>query len=266
MSGNIITRRVLSGALVGALALGAGGCSANGPTDSTSSDAASKVSATDATTSAAPNVVGMTAQEAWETLTAAGYVPILNEGDPKGEAVVSSQADNPAGVGSVASIVDPNGVAHPELDDTDWKGNVDVWVDGMCPISNAVGFSETDAREWLESKGFEVVVVEDGQVDPNLNVVKSTVPPSGSWQPTDSKVTLTVTSEVTMPDVIGLDPVAASATLLANHLQPSPSITSSKISDDLPKVVSASAEAGATLHVGDEVTLEYDKPLDNLDE
>ena len=104
----------------------------------------------------------------------------------------------------------------------------------------------------------EVEAAYVGEVDETANVVTEVTPALGAWVMDDERVTITVTSDVTMPDVLGDDPLTATQHLRVRGLVPDPAITEYMIEDGfIPTVESASAEAGAALRVGDVVELTY---------
>lgn len=208
-----------------------------------------------------PNVKGMPVQEAWHTLADAGYLPELEHSDAEGEPGTVVKLRVREAPDAVRSILDPNGEVHGEYDNVSWKACVYCGVCGMSqiPLQLTLGNSETEARAQLEEAGFlEVESAYLGEVDETANVVTEVTPALGAWAMEDEQVTITVTSDVTMPDVLGDDPLTATQHLRARGLVPNPAITEYMVEDGfIPTVESASAEPGATLRVGDVVELTY---------
>lgn len=124
--------------------------------------------------------------------------------------------------------------------------------------------SQTEAETLLASSGLEnVTIVEQGEVDPGLNHVVEALPEEGSWVSPHSTVTLTVSSDVTVPDLIGDDPVSAAGALTVLGLVPSPAVPSYSVQGDepMPQVVGMSVEPGEVVRMGATVELEFDRPL-----
>lgn len=212
-----------------------------------------------------PNVVGMPAQEAWAALVGAGFFPQFERADAEGEPgrVATFAAEEMPD--AVSLIRDANGEIHEEYDNVSWKASA---VCGLCemsqvPLQLTFGNSEAEARAQLEEAGIaEVEVTRVGNVDDAANVVTEVSPGLGVWVVDGEPVTITVTSDVTMPDVLGDDPFTAQTRLLELGLEPEPLITElSGLGDFVPAVDGASAEPGEPLRVGDVVELSYTTAL-----
>ncbi|HIZ46019.1 MAG TPA: hypothetical protein IAA19_03245 [Candidatus Olsenella pullistercoris] len=246
-----LSRRSFLGLCGGALAACAVGC-----------DGAETVSATVETEwGDMPNVVGMQAQEAWTTLVEVGFLPRFERSDDEGEpgTVVSLEAREVPD--AVSSILDANGEIHEEYDDASWMASA---VCGLCsmnqiPLQLTLGYSEAEARAQLEEAGIaEVEVSYVGDVDETANVVTEVAPLCGAWVMDGESVTITVTSDVTMPNVQGADLFTAQMRLMELGLEPEPFTTGISGANGLtPTVESASVEAGMPLRVGDVVELTY---------
>lgn len=210
-----------------------------------------------------PDVTGMGAQPAWERLVDAGFYPRLFRSDAEGAAgtVVSLEVEEP-GDDITPFPTDAEGAVHEELGETPWVASVRVGLSGMAqvPPTLQAGFSEEQARSALADAGFADVSAEHlGDVDQSANRVISTNPAPAAWAPLDQQVTLTVTSDITMPDIIGMDPVTATGTLVVNGLRPSPAVFEYEGSG--PVVVETSAEAGQTVRAGTVVEVTYSEEL-----
>ncbi len=246
-----LSRRSFVGVLAAVAAACASGC-----------DGAATAPATVATEwGEMPNVVGMQAQEAWTTLVEAGFVPSFERSDDEGEpgTVVSVLAREVPD--AVSLILDANGEAHEEYDGVSWKATAVCGLCGMSqvPLQLTFGNSEAEVRAQLEEAGIaEVEVAYSGDVDEAANVVTESSPPCGAWVVDGEPVTITVTSDVTMPDVLGDDPLTATQRLRERGLVADPAITEYMVEDGfIPTVERASAEPGAPLRVGDVVELTY---------
>ena len=208
-----------------------------------------------------PNVVGMQAQEAWASLVDAGFLPSFEHSDDEGEpgTVVSLEAREAPD--AVSSILDVNGEIHEEYDDASWTASAVCGLRDMSqiPLQLTLGNSEAEARAQLEEAGIEEVEVSYvGDVDETANVVTEVTPLCGAWVMDGEPVIITVTSDVTMPNVLGDDPFTAQMRLRERGLIPDPAVTELMVNDGLtPTVESASVEAGAPLRVGDVVELTY---------
>lgn len=117
--------------------------------------------------------------------------------------------------------------------------------------------------EQLEEAGFtDVQVVEEGDVDASRNRVKACDPVPISWALLDEEVTLTITSDVEMPDLVGMTPVDASAELIRSGLVPdSEALTNEGYYGRNPVVTSTSVPAGSIVRVGDTIAVEYSEPV-----
>lgn len=211
-----------------------------------------------------PDVVGMKPQEAWEALTAAGFLPTIERADNPDPCVVTARVTELPTYLVEWNYVDPNGAAHPELTDTEWRAQVVLGVGGLVQMPHVTLRSQTEAETLLASSGLEnVTIVEQGEVDPGLNHVVEALPEEGSWVSPHSTVTLTVSSDVTVPDLIGDDPVSAAGALTVLGLVPSPAVPSYSVQGDepMPQVVGMSVEPGEVVRIGTTVELEFDRPL-----
>ncbi len=103
---------------------------------------------------------------------------------------------------------DVEGTLHEELEGTEWQGGLDVWLAETSQIPpHITEASRTEGVEQLEEAGFtDVQVVEEGDVDASRNRVKACDPVPISWALLDEEVTLTITSDVEMPDLVGMTP------------------------------------------------------------
>ena len=88
-------------------------------------------------------------------------------------------------------------------------------------------------------------------------------PAPGAWAAPAPTVTITVTSDVTVPDVFGMTPLDASSTIVRSGLVPDPYVTEWGYTDEgTPIAVATDPRCGETVRVGDEVSIVFDRPLD----
>ena len=86
-----------------------------------------------------PNVVGMDAKDAWDALVEAGFLPQLHQAREDGT-TAAAQAGTVTSAraveltGAVEAPVDPEGVAHPELDHVEWRAVALVGLKGMRQV------------------------------------------------------------------------------------------------------------------------------------
>lgn len=215
---------------------------------------------------AMPNVVGLSAQDAWTTLVEAEFLPMFVQATAEGDPGTVASLDVRELDAEVFSIMDANGEIHDEYDGTDWKATALVGLSGMAQIPGQIlyGLSEAEAVAQLEDAGISNVdVTHEGEVDPDANLASEVEPLPGAWVLATDEVRLTVTSDVVMPNVIGDDPLTATQRLTTLGLVPSPAVTEYEVvSGGTPTVVSASADQGEELRVGSVVELEYSEPLE----
>ena len=215
-----------------------------------------------------PNVVGMDLQSAWEALVAEGYFPVIQESrsaESPGTVVDVDVQELPESMG-ISMPLDPSGTVHAELNETPWKAEAILSVSGLRQIPNiTLNCSERDARKLLEDAGFSnVEVTYQGDVDPSDNRVILARPTSGSWASPDEPVELTVTSDVTVPDVLGMTPLDASSELVLAGFSPDPYITEwgySTSDKGTPVAIATDPMCGETARVGDTVRIIFDRPL-----
>ncbi|NJE80735.1 PASTA domain-containing protein [Olsenella sp. SW781] len=216
-----------------------------------------------------PNVVGMDPQSAWEVLVAEDYFPVIQESrstESPGTVVDVDVQALPENMG-ISMPLDPSGTVHAELNETPWKAEAILSVSGLRKIPNiTLNCSERDARKLLEDAGFSnVEVAYQGDVDPSDNRVILARPTSGSWASPNEPVELTVTSDVTVPDVLGMTPLDASSELVLAGFSPDPYITewSYSTSDKgTPVAIATDPMCGETARVGDTVRIIFDRPLE----
>lgn len=210
-------------------------------------------------------LIGTDPQEAWETLVSEGWFPTLKRYPNGGTAgTVALIERNDQTHFSADACHDVEGTLHEELEGTEWQGGLDVWLAGMSQIPpHITGASRTEGVEQLEEAGFtDVQVVEEGDVDASRNRVKACDPAPISWALLDEEVTLTITSDVEMPDLVGMTPVDASAALIRAGLVPDPEVlTNEGYYGRNPVVTSTSVPAGSTVRVGDTIVVEYSEPV-----
>lgn len=213
-----------------------------------------------------PNVVGMYPQAAWEALVGEGFLPVIRQ---------ARSAENPGTVAEVsveelpgsyqAAPCDPSGAVHDELVGTSWKAEAILSVSGMrqVPPQLTLNHSEREARELLGDAGFSnIEVAYRGDVDEHANRVTLTQPASGAWALPENPVTITVTSDVTVPSVTGMTPVDASSKLYLAGLTPSPHVTEWEYgSEGTPVAIETDPPCSETVRVGDEVKIIFDRPL-----
>lgn len=216
-----------------------------------------------------PNVVGMDPQSAWEVLVAEDYFPVIQESrstESPGTVVDVDVQALPENMG-ISMPLDPSGTVHAELNETPWKAEAILSVSGLRKIPNiTLNCSERDARKLLEDAGFSnVEVAYQGDVDPSDNRVILARPTSESWASPNEPVELTVTSDVTVPDVLGMTPLDASSELVLAGFSPDPYITewSYSTSDKgTPVAIATDPMCGETARVGDTVRIIFDRPLE----
>lgn len=191
----------------------------------------------------------------------AGFFPQLECSDAEGEPGTVATLEAEEVPDAVSLILDANGEMHEEYDGVSWKATALCGLCGMSqvPLQLTLGNSEAEARARLAEAGItDVEVSRVGDVDEEANVVTEVLPRSGAWVLDGEPVTITVTSDVTMPDVLGDDPFTAQMRLMELGLEPEPFTTGiSGTGDFVPTVESASAEPGTPLRVGDVVELAY---------
>lgn len=216
-----------------------------------------------------PNVVGMDLQQAWEALVAENYFPVIQESrstESPGTVVDVDVQELPENMG-ISMPLDPSGTVHAELNETPWKAEVILSVSGLRQIPQiTLNCSERDARELLEDAGFSnVEVTYQGDVDPSDNRVILARPTSGSWASPNEPVELTVTSDITVPDVLGMTPLDASSELVLAGFSPDPYITEwgySTSDKGTPVAIATDPMCGKTARVGDTVRIIFDHPLE----
>lgn len=216
-----------------------------------------------------PNVVGMDLQQAWEALVAENYFPVIQESrstESPGTVVDVDVQELPENIG-ISMPLDPSGTVHAELNETPWKAEVILSVSGLRQIPQiTLNCSERDARELLEDAGFSnVEVTYQGDVDPSDNRVILARPTSGSWASPNEPVELTVTSDITVPDVLGMTPLDASSELVLAGFSPDPYITEwgySTSDKGTPVAIATDPTCGKTARVGDTVRIIFDHPLE----
>lgn len=216
-----------------------------------------------------PNVVGMDLQQAWEALVAENYFPVIQElrsTESPGTVVDVDVQELPENMG-ISMPLDPNCTVHAELNKTPWKAEVILSVSGLRQIPQiTLNCSERDARELLEDAGFSnVEVTYQGDVDPSDNRVILARPTSGSWASPNEPVELTVTSDITVPDVLGMTPLDASSELVLAGFSPDPYITEwgySTSDKGTPVAIATDPMCGKTARVGDTVRIIFDHPLE----
>lgn len=216
-----------------------------------------------------PNVVGMDLQQAWEMLVAEGYFPVIQESrstESPGTVVDVDVQELPENMG-ISMPLDPNGTVHAELNETPWKAEAILGVSGLRQIPHiTLNCSERDARELLEDAGFSnVEVTYQGDVDPSDNRIILARPTSGSWASPNEPVELTVTSDITVPDVLGMTPLDASSELVLAGFSPDPYITEwgySTSDKGTPVAIATDPMCGKAARVGDTVRIIFDRPLE----
>lgn len=216
-----------------------------------------------------PNVVGMDLQQAWEMLVAENYFPVIQESrstESPGTVVDVDVQELPENMG-ISMPLDPNGTVHAELNETPWKAEAILSVSGLRQIPHiTLNCSERDARELLEDAGFSnVEVTYQGDVDPSDNRIILARPTSGSWASPNEPVELTVTSDITVPDVLGMTPLDASSELVLAGFSPDPYITEwgySTSDKGTPVAIATDPMCGKAARVGDTVRIIFDRPLE----
>lgn len=216
-----------------------------------------------------PNVVGMDLQQAWEALVAENYFPVIQESrstESPGTVVDVDVQELPENMG-ISMPLDPSGTVHAELNETPWKAEVILSVSGLRQIPQiTLNCSERDARELLEDAGFSnVEVTYQGDVDPSDNRIILARPTSGSWASPNEPVELTVTSDITVPDVLGMTPLDASSELVLAGFSPDPYITEwgySTSDKGTPVAIATDPMCGKTARVGDTARIIFDHPLE----
>lgn len=216
-----------------------------------------------------PNVVGMDLQQAWEMLVAENYFPVIQESrstESPGTVVDVDVQELPENMG-ISMPLDPNGTVHAELNETPWKAEAILGVSGLRQIPHiTLNCSERDARELLEDAGFSnVEVTYQGDVDPSDNRIILARPTSGSWASPNEPVELTVTSDITVPDVLGMTPLDASSELVLAGFAPDPYITEwgySTSDKGTPVAIATGPMCGKAARVGDTVRIIFDRPLE----
>ena len=154
-----------------------------------------------------------------------GFLPRFERSDDEGEPGTVVSLDAREVPDAVSSILDANGEIHEEYDDASWMASA---VCGLCsmnqiPLQLTLGYSEAEARAQLEEAGIaEVEVSYVGDVDETANVVTEVAPLCGAWVMDGESVTITVTSDVTMPNVQGADLFTAQMRLMELGLEPEP--------------------------------------------
>ena len=213
-----------------------------------------------------PNVVGMDPQAAWEALVDEGFLPVVRQ---------ARSVENPGTVAEVsveelsgsyqAAPCDPSGAVHDELAGASWKAEAILGVSGMrqVPPQLVLNHSEREVRELLDDAGFSnVEAAYRGDVDAHANRVILTQPASSAWALPDELVTITVTSDVTVPSVAGMTPVDASSKLYLAGLTPNPHVTEWEYGNEgTPVAIGTDPPCGETVRVGDEVKIVFDRPL-----
>lgn len=216
-----------------------------------------------------PNVVGMDLQQAWEMLVAENSFPVIQESrstESPGTVVDVDVQELPENMG-ISMPLDPNGTVHAELNETPWKAEAILSVSGLRQIPHiTLNCSERDARELLEDAGFSnVEVAYQGDVDPSDNRIILARPTSGSWASPNEPVELTVTSDITVPDVLGMTPLDASSELVLAGFSPDPYITEwgySTSDKGTPVAIATDPMCGKAARVGDTVRIIFDRPLE----
>lgn len=251
MAATLTRRQALflgAGALLTAPALALAGCSTRGEFD---------------------DLVGRTAQKAWEALVAEGWLPFLKESsgrDGTPGTVVRAMRNDEIDPATVTADVDAEGTIRDDLEHVQWKGVVEVWLAGMAMIPPQITLATTqdDALAQLKSRGFtNVNIIERGIVNPKENVVVSCDPAPLAWARLDEEVTLTVASRVEVPDITGMSPIDATVRLRFVGLKPDREVTNNvSYAGRNPVVISTDPAAGEMARVGSTIKVEYSEPLD----
>ena len=217
-----------------------------------------------------PRVVGMNVHDAWGTLAESGFLPQIasasDEDSPPGTVISQEALELP--VGTVASAMDAGGVTHEEYSSGHWVAAARITVADVIQIPQYVTHRQTIAEitQALRELGIKHVSIsyEDDSTG-SSRIVKELSPPPGAWVTPDEEVRLTATNTVEMPNILGMGPVEASATLLNVGLAPSENVIGYKTSEETgwsrPLVVSCSVPVGEMVEVGTLVQVEYSEPL-----
>lgn len=223
-----------------------------------------------------PNVVGQSAQTAWEKLRSDGYYPdmqyvyddgtedtVIRTGDV--EQIDSSYGPSP--------MTDPAG--NERTNPGNWKGLVKVYVakNPRVPVAPSV-YTKQEISDYYTRNGYtNLNFVEDGDIDPDHCIVVKTEPSEHEKLSYSDALSVTITSNVQVPDITGTLPPNASAIILTAGLVPDVTYSSfssngidPKIADNQqqygPKVVSCTPAIGTTVRVGTTIAIHYSGSLE----
>lgn len=216
-------------------------------------------------------LVGMDAQDAWEQLVGERWYVLFEQSDAAGEprtvAHVRLREDVEVRHGG---CLDAEGDPHDELGGG-WRSVLEVGVAGAAMIPAHVTLSSPpEAIRQLRETGLaNVTVCEEGNVDRAASIVLRCEPGPCAWVPLDGEVTLTITSDVEMPDLAGMSPTEATAELMHRGLTADPEVFSYEYPPHEERgpavVVSTSPAAGEVVRVGTVVHVTYDQPVEDAD-
>jgi serine/threonine-protein kinase len=195
-----------------------------------------------------PNIVGLTQDRAFNTLSSSGFqvdtVKRIKSQAPPNQVV----SQDPRGESSRDCAIFGYFCSNPEID-IEVSGGP-----GQVEIPDVAGLPRSEAQDRLEAEGLEVDVTQSPSSDYPKGQATGTDPPAGERVRLGSRVTLTVSSgpsQVVVPPVVGLTSEAARQQLSALGLE----ISVTEEASDRPtgEVTAQSPDAGTEVDPGSTV-------------
>jgi serine/threonine-protein kinase len=195
-----------------------------------------------------PNIVGLTQDRAFNTLSSSGFqvdtVKRIKSQAPPNQVV----SQDPRGESSRDCAIFGYFCSNPEID-IEVSGGP-----GQVEIPDVAGLPRSEAQDRLEAEGLEVDVTQSPSSDYPKGQATGTDPPAGERVRLGSRVTLTVSSgpsQVVVPPVVGLTSEAARQQLSALGLE----ISVTEEASDRPtgEITAQSPDAGTEVDPGSTV-------------